>query len=148
MTASIGFVGAALLALVGRLLFQVEDVDFTSLVAVLTWISLAGGPYLAGWVVSLVAENWTQWHVLPRWVKFILPMLASVGLSIGANLLLSNNDAVTALDPYYRMIAVSVLAYIGTQAAYMKSKQAGYASQAKVAGRAVYLEGETNQLKE
>jgi len=139
MIANIVFVGAFL-----RGVFQ-DGVDFTSLVAVLTWISLAGGPYLAGWAVSLVAENWPQWHTLPRWVKFTLPMLASVALSVGANFLLQNNNAVTALDPYYRMIAVSVLAYIGTQTAYMKSKQAGYASQAKTAA---YLEGRIDKLQE
>lgn len=114
-------------------------VDFASLVAVLTWISLAGGPYLAGWVFALLAENWPQWHDLPRQVKFAAPLVVSVALSIGANLLLQQNEVVSYLDPWYRMIAVAVLAYLGSQVAYMKAKKSDYAVRAKTGDPAVYV---------
>ena len=88
------------------------DVDFTNLTAVLQWISLAGGPYLAGWFFALLAENWPKWHELPRQVKFILPLVMSVTLSIGANLLMAQSEIVAFIDPWYRMAAMAMLAYL------------------------------------
>lgn len=108
------------------------SVDFTSLMAVLQWISLAGGPYLAGQVFALLAENWPKWHELPRQVKFVLPLLASVALSVGANLLAAQSEVVAVIDPWYRMIAVAVLAYLGSQTAYMSAKRSGYAEKARL----------------
>ncbi len=105
--------------------------DFTSLMAVLTWLALAGGPYVVLQVLSLVAENWAKWHELPRWVKFFAPMVVSVLISVGANLLMANNAAVTFIDPYYRMIAVAVIAYLASQKAYMNATRSGYARQVK-----------------
>lgn len=105
--------------------------DFTNITFVLMWIAGAGGPYLAGKLVSYLAENWKKWHTLPIRVKFVVPMIVSVLLSSGATYLLGRADLLTEISPIYTMLSLSVLAYLGTQKGYMETKQAGYGRKAQ-----------------
>lgn len=116
-------------ALIGRLI-QVDWADFRS---VLIWLAGVGSPYVVGYIVSLLAENWPQWHNLPRWVKFLVPMLVSVALSAGATMLLQYEDIIGIVGPWWTLIIGAILAYLGTQVSYMNSKRAGYGYGPKMA---------------
>ena len=110
----------------------VENPDWTDFEAVAGWLAFGGGaPIVIAYALSLLVENWPAWHDLPRGVKFILPMLASVGLSIGANYLLSFPEVVAGIAPIWFVIISAVLAWLGSQFAYMKTKAANYARSAR-----------------
>lgn len=107
------------------------QIDYTDLTAVLGWVALAGAPFLAGYVVSLLAENWPKWHTLPTPVKFYTPLILSVLLALGANALLQQTEFVNAISPWWRMVAASILTYLGTQQGYMAAKRSYYGTRAK-----------------
>lgn len=101
--------------------------DYTNFQSVLEWLAGVGGSYAVGVLVAWLVENWPKWHTLPRLVKFFLPMLAAVLISIGAVLLMQQTEFVSQVSPWFRLIAQTVIAYLGTQGGYMQAKQAGYA---------------------
>ncbi len=108
------------------LLAPVLQIDFTDFRAVLIWLAGAGAPYIVGYLVSLLAENWPKWHDLPRAVKFFTPMIFSLLLSVGATLLLNYPEVIGAISPWWAIVVAAILAYLGTQNAYIASKRAGY----------------------
>ena len=110
----------------------VENPDWTDFEAVAGWLAFGGGaPIVVAFALSLLVENWLAWHDLPRGVKFILPMLASVGLSIGANYLLGFPEVIAEISAIWFVVVSAVLAWLGSQVAYMKTKAANYAQSAK-----------------
>lgn len=110
----------------------VENPDWTDFEAVAGWLAFGGGaPIVVAYALSLLVENWLAWHDLPRGVKFILPMLASVGLSIGANYLLGFPEVIAEISAIWFVVVSAVLAWLGSQVAYMKTKAANYAQSAK-----------------
>ena len=110
----------------------VENPDWTDFEAVAGWLAFGGGaPIVIAYALSLLVENFPGWHDLPRGVKFILPMLASVGLSIGANYLLGYPAVIAEISAIWFVVISAVLAWLGSQAGYMKAKAASYARSAK-----------------
>jgi hypothetical protein len=107
------------------------EVDYGSLQSVLAYLAGAGAPYVVGYILSLVVENWPAWHDLPRAVKFFAPLVLSTLLSVGATLLASNTALVEQIGPTYAMIASAVLMYLGTQNAYLAASRAHYGESAK-----------------
>lgn len=108
------------------------SVDFTNLSEVLLWLTGVGSPYIIGRVIAFLAENWKQWHSLPRTVKFIAPLLVSVALSVGATLFMGNTVIVETLSPQFAMVMTAVLTYLGTQEGYMAARKSDYGSSAKL----------------
>ncbi len=106
--------------------------DWTDFEAVAGWLAFGGGaPVVIAYALSLLVENFAGWHDLPRGVKFILPMLASVLLSIGANYLLDFPSVIAEISPIWFVVVSAILAWLGSQAGYMKTKAVGYARSAK-----------------
>ncbi len=103
-----------------------NEIDFTSLTAVLMWLATAGGPYFVGYVLSLIPENWDWWHKLDRTIKFIVPMFLSVLVAIGATVTLKYTAQIQVISPWYTLIAVTIMTYLGSQKGYMKVKETGY----------------------
>lgn len=102
------------------------EIDYTNLEAVLTWLTGIGAPFLVGYLLSLLAENWLGWHGLPSAVKFFVPMVCSVGISLGANQLLQLPNLLAMISPWWTLIAGSIIAYLGTQTGYMTAKRSEY----------------------
>lgn len=101
--------------------------DWTNLGAVVSWLAIGGGaPILVGMVFSYVAENVPAWHKLPKWIKFVAPVIVAVLLGLGANYLLLNSDIIAAISPYWAIILSIIVAWFGTQAGYIQTKRAGY----------------------
>ena len=105
--------------------------NWTDLRVVLTWLSGAGAIYLAGVVVAYLVENWPAWHVFPSWVKFVLPIIFSVGVSLGASALLGQPDFLEVIGPYFTLVVTIILAWLGTQNGYMKAKAMRYGADPK-----------------
>lgn len=105
--------------------------DYTNFQQVLEWLAGVGGSYAVGVLVAWLVENWPKWHTLPRLVKFFLPMLAAVLISVGAVLLMQQTEFVSQASPWFRLIAQTVIAYLGTQGGYMQAKRSGYAFTAR-----------------
>ncbi len=119
--------------LVGSLLAGLAlQVDWTDIKSVLIWLTGVGAPYVVGYLVSLLAENWPAWHAFPRAVKFLVPMIVSILISLGATYLLSRADLLIAIGPYFALVVGAILAYLGTQNGYMATKRSGYGYAAKI----------------
>ena len=100
--------------------------DNTNLQQVLLWIAGVGAPAIVMYVLSWVVENWKGWINLPKDVKFLIPMVASVLLSIGAQQLLQYPQIVATIQPWFQVTMTSILAYLASQKAYMSAMGAGY----------------------
>ena len=91
----------------------------------LIYLSGAGAAYVAGKVISWVAENIPAWHNLHKTVKTLLPMLLSILITMGAQALL-NAQLAPEVD-YWATVAIgAVVMYYGTQKGYMEAKINGY----------------------
>lgn len=100
--------------------------DYTQLTLVLTWIVGIGAPSIVAYVLSWVVENWSGWSTLPKEVKFILPMIVSVGLSIGASQLLNYPEIIAKIQPWFQVTMSAILAYLASQKAYLTAMTKGY----------------------
>jgi hypothetical protein len=98
-----------------------------SLASVLTWLAVgAGAPYIIGQVVSFLAANSQKWNSLPTKVKTFAPMVFSVVISVGAQALLKNSEIMKIVAPYFTMVMIAFMNYLGSQHAYQKSLATGY----------------------
>jgi hypothetical protein len=100
--------------------------DPTILLAILTWIAAGpGGVWVAGKVLSFLVEQIPGWQTISGTLRWWIVLLLSVGLTIGAYLLLQHVDLVAQLDPFYKMIFMLVTAWLGTQQQFTALKAAG-----------------------
>lgn len=99
--------------------------NWTNLSFTLTWLAGAGAPILSMAFFAEYIEKIPAWHKLHKTVKFIVPMVVSVLLSIGATYLLSNTDIVELLAPHFGLMAVAVLAYLQSQKTHRNTKSKG-----------------------
>lgn len=107
-------------------------IDWTNLTVVLTWVVGFGAPYLVGKLFAYLAENWSKWHELPTQVKFIVPMVVSVLIALGAQALLTNfPEFLSVVSPYWAMVVQAILAYLGSQRGYMEAKSSNYGRKAR-----------------
>lgn len=110
-----------------HLLQQTVPPELANIGALLTWIAFAGGaPYLVGKLFAYLAENWQFWLGLDTRIKFLVPMILSVLLSIGAQYALDYTELLAEINPYFQMFVAAIVAYLGTQVGYMETKKAGY----------------------
>lgn len=114
--------------------FTQQAPDYTDLPAVLVWLTGMGAPYVVGYSMAWILENVKWWHTLPEAVKFILPMLFSVGISVGSTYLLKNEELIQLLSPYWTLVVGAVLAWLGSQKAYITAHRVGYAPTVKYSG--------------
>jgi hypothetical protein len=102
------------------------QIDYTVFEGVLKFLVGGGAPVVVTYALSLLVENWSKWHELPRWLKFLLPMLFSALLAVGAQILSGYADIVAAISPWWTIVVVAVTSYISSQKGYMATKTAGY----------------------
>lgn len=100
--------------------------DYTQFEEVLLWLTGIGAPMVVAYILSWVVENWKQWSTFPKEVKFLIPMVTSVLLSVGAKYLLDFPDIVGEISPYFTMIMSAILTYISSQKAYMTAMEKQY----------------------
>jgi len=105
--------------------------DLTDFRTVLIWLAGVGGPYVIAYAMALLAENWPKWHELPRIVKFLVPILGCIMLSVGATLLLGQQEIIEAVSPWFALIMLSIIGWIGSQKGYMSAKASDYARTAR-----------------
>lgn len=112
------------------LLFQPDN--WGDLTAVLTWLAVGGGgTAVVAWAVSYLAEHWAGWHALPTAVKFIVPILVSFGLAVGANFALDYTDILSRIQPYWLMLVTAVMGWIASQYGLTVAKARGISAKAK-----------------
>ena len=100
--------------------------DYSQLQQVLLWLTGIRAPMVIMYVLSWVVENWKGWSTLPKDVKFLVPMVASVLLSVGASQLLQYPQIIAGIQPWFQVTMASVLAYLASQKAYLTAMNAGY----------------------
>jgi chromate transport protein ChrA len=100
--------------------------DSTQLGQVLLWLTGVGSPIVIMYILSWVVENFKWWITLPKDVKFLAPMVASVLLSVGASQLLQYPEIIATIQPWFQVMMASILAYLFSQKAYMTAMKADY----------------------
>lgn len=100
--------------------------DWTQLQQVLLWFAGIGAPIVVAYLLSWVVENWKAWSTFPKEVKFLVPMVVSVGLSVGAAQLLKYPAIIATIQPWFQVVMSSILTYLASQKAYMSAMKAGY----------------------
>ena len=104
-----------------------EPPDWTDLTSVLVWIATGfGAPCIVAAALSFLVENWDGWSKLAHNIKLFLPMLVSVILSVGAQLLLTKPEYIEFVQPWWTMVIGSVLTWLASQVSYMRVKQSRY----------------------
>ncbi len=101
--------------------------DWSDLNEVLLWFVAGGSSIAVAVLFSFLAENFVFWQNLSKNVKLILSLLFSIGIGAGAYYALSLPDVITVIQPYYALLVTMILAWLGSQVAYMKAKASGYA---------------------
>lgn len=114
---------AVLLVLLALGLIAAQVEDPTDLTSVLTWLAFGGGGvWVTNQFVSLFLENTNWWHTLKPGVKIGSTLVVSVLLGLGAGVLLPQPDTIAIIQPYYKIVILAVLGWIGSQVAYMRTK--------------------------
>lgn len=98
------------------------SVDFTSLVAVLTWLSGVGCVYATNWLFGKILAGVRVWNALPSWVKWVVPPTFSVLVGLGANYLLSQELFLAKVAPLFAAVVTILIGYFGSQVAHNQSK--------------------------
>lgn len=101
-------------------------VDPTNLYETLGWIALQGGAaVVVGAAISYLLANWTWFSNLPSQVKFIVPLVLTVGLSLGAHEILKYPEFIEKVQPYYYVAIMAALSWLASQYTFvnLKSKQ-------------------------
>lgn len=109
------------------------EFDWTQITAVLTWIVAGGGSvYLVNYALAWFAENFEFWHKLPSWVKFLVPIITSVLLAVGAQYLLGFEDILGLVQPYWEMFIMVLIAWLGSQKGYITAKKDDYGAEKRL----------------
>lgn len=100
--------------------------NWTDLNQVVLWLAGVGSPMVIMYILSWVVENWKGWSLLPKDVKFLIPMVASVLLSVGSSYLLKYPEVISSIAPIFQVVMTSILAYLASQKAYLTAMSKGY----------------------
>jgi len=104
-----------------------QAVDPADLMAVLTWIVFGGGSvWVVNQLASLLAANWKWFADLPGNVKFLIFLVLAPVLALGANLLLGYTDLIGTIQPYWQIVVMAILGYLGGQKQYQQIKATNY----------------------
>ena len=114
-------------------MFTLQPENLGDLTAVLLWIAAGGGTAVVAWAVAYLAEMWPAWHNFPSAVKFVVPVLVSFGLAVGANYALQFTEILELAQPYWLMLVTATAGWISSQAGLHKAKVRGISARAKSA---------------
>jgi predicted tellurium resistance membrane protein TerC len=106
--------------------------NYTDFQLVLTWVVGMGAPAIVAYVLALVVENWAGWANLSHNIKVLVPMLASILLSVGASMLLKYPAIIAQIQPWFQMTVSAVLAYLASQKGYMQVLEKQYGQRFKM----------------
>lgn len=95
----------------------------TDLQTVLVWLSGVGAPVLVGYLLAFMAERAGWWHKLPSEVKFIVPLLVSVAISLAATALLAHPEIIAQYQNIFALVMMSILTYLSTQKGHAENKK-------------------------
>ena len=113
--------------------FFQELPNWKELNEVLMWLVAGGAAVIVNALFAFLAENFEFWHKLSKTVKLILSLLFSALIGAGAYYLLSLPEIITIIQPYWALLVTIILAWLGSQYAYIKAKTSGYAAKARSA---------------
>ena len=101
-----------------------------SLSALLTWLTGAdaGAFVLVSGAVALFLEDVDKWNALQSKIRFLIILGASALLGVGASFLAQYPDVVLAIEPYFRPVMYTVLAWLSTQTLHKLDKVAKFFS--------------------
>ena len=126
------FLLASISFLVGHLMSLLQQLpDWGNLEEVLLFLAAGGAAIAVAAFFSFLAENFEFWHKISALGKLILSLVLSIAIGAGAYYLLSLPDLISFIQPYYALVVTIVLAWLGSQIAYMKTKASGYGVQKK-----------------
>ncbi len=126
------FLLAGLTFLVGYLVSFLQQLpDWGSLEEVLLFLVAGGSAAVVAVLFSFLAENFEFWHKINSTLKLVLSLVLSIVIGAGAYYLLALPDLISFIQPYYALIVTIVLAWLGSQLAYIKAKASGYGVQKK-----------------
>jgi uncharacterized membrane protein len=108
------------------------EVDWTVLEQVLLFLVSGGAVFVVNYALAYLVENFEFWHKLPSWLKFLIPIVASVLLAFGAQQLLLYPDIIAAIQPVWALIVTIVLAWLGSQRGYISAKAANYGAEKRI----------------
>ncbi len=104
-----------------------QELDPTSFAGVLVWVIAGPGVvFLVGKFMSLVLENFPGWSNLPTLVKQLVPVVLAAGLGVAAQLLLAQPAVIAAIEPWFKVVMLAVLAWVASQQQYQAGKRAEY----------------------
>jgi len=109
--------------------------DWTDLNEVLLWLVAGGASIIVAAVFAFLAENFEFWHKLHKNVKLLISLLLSALIGFGAYYLLALPDVITIIQPYWALFVTMLLAWLGSQYAYIKAKNSSYAHKAYLAAK-------------
>lgn len=95
---------------------------------VLLWLAAGGSAIVVAALFAFLAENAEWWHKISKTGKLIISLVLSAGIGAGAYYLLSLPEMITIVQPYWALFVTMVLAWLGSQYAYIKAKSSGYAA--------------------
>lgn len=103
-------------------------VDWTDLQGLLIWAVAGGSIFIVNYGLSLLIENWPAWHDLPRFVKFLAPLVVAIVMAIGAQMALDYGQGIIeVIQPWWFLIVTIAVGWLGSQKAYIGAKDTGYA---------------------
>ena len=108
--------------------FLQELPNWGDLNQVLLWLVAGGSAVIVAALFSFLAENFEFWHKIPKNGKLVISLVLSILIGAGAYYLLSLPDVITIVQPYWALFVTMLLAWLGSQYAYMKAKDSGYAT--------------------
>ena len=108
------------------------EVDWTILQSVLAWLVVGGSVFVVNYAFAWLAENFEFWHKLPSWLKFVIPVVTSVLLAVGAQQLLLYPDIIAIVQPYWALFVTILLAWLGSQKGYITAKAANYGAEKRI----------------
>jgi len=91
---------------------------------VIRWLATVGAAIVTGYLFSFLADKWQKWNELPKEVRFVVPMVISVLISLAATWLLSRPDIIEQFAPIFGTIMTAILVYLGSQKSHADSNKA------------------------
>lgn len=113
--------------------FLQELPNWGDLNQVLLWLIGGGVAVVVAAVFSFLAENFEFWHKIPKYGKLIISFVLSMLIGAGAYYLLLLPEVITIIQPYWALFVMILLAWLGSQYAYIKAKNSGYAANTRAA---------------
>jgi hypothetical protein len=96
--------------------------DLNDFGTILKWLAGGGAAVAVSYVFAMLAEYWPRWDTFPVPVKFTVPLLVAIGMSLLAAWVLSKPELVEQAAPIFGLVAITCTAYIATQKAHQSAK--------------------------